>query len=81
MGLERKRTCHEIPRKKEMDKLLSPKKLAELLDVKPGTIYSWVSRGVPIPHVKIEGTLRFREKAIEKWLIERERARKKRIFA
>ncbi len=53
-----------------MEKLLTPSQLAEILNVRPGTIYSWLSRGVDIPHVRIMGTVRFREKAIQDWPIE-----------
>ena len=63
-----------------MEKLLNPSQLAEVLGVRPGTIYSWLSRGVDIPHVKIEGTVRFREKAIETWILEREREMKRKNF-
>ena len=63
-----------------MEKLLNPSQLAEMLNVRPGTIYSWLSRGVDIPHVKIAGTVRFREKAVIDWLMEKERERKKRNF-
>ncbi len=63
-----------------MEKLLTPVQLAESLNVRPGTVYSWISRGVPIPHVKIAGTVRFREKAVQDWLLEKEKARKKRNF-
>ena len=63
-----------------MERLLNPLQLAEILNVRPGTIYSWLSRGVDIPHVKIAGTVRFREKAVTDWLLQKERERKKRIF-
>jgi len=63
-----------------MEKLLNPQQLAEALGVKPGTVYSWISRGIPLPYVKISGTIRFREKAVQEWLLEKERARKKRSF-
>jgi len=63
-----------------IDKLLNPYQLAEVLGVRPGTVYSWISRRVDIPHVKIAGTIRFREKAVETWLLEKEKARKKRNF-
>jgi excisionase family DNA binding protein len=63
-----------------MEKLLNPLQLAELLGVRPGTVYSWISRGVDIPHVKIAGTVRFREKAVMDWLMEKERERKRRNF-
>jgi excisionase family DNA binding protein len=63
-----------------VEKLLNPSQLAEILNVRPGTIYSWLSRGVDIPHVKIAGTVRFREKAVTDWLLEKERERKRRNF-
>ena len=59
---------------------MNPLQLADILGVRPGTIYSWLSRGVDIPHVKIQGTLRFREKAIEAWILEREREKKRKNF-
>ena len=63
-----------------MDKLLKPIDLAEVLGVSPGTVYSWISRRVDIPHVKIAGTVRFREKAVMDWLMEKEREKKRRNF-
>ena len=63
-----------------MEKFFTPSELANILGIKPGTIYSWLSRGVDIPHIKIEGTVRFREKAIQDWLMEKERERKRRNF-
>lgn len=63
-----------------MDKLLNPSQLAEILNVRPGTIYSWLSRGVDVPYLKIAGTVRFREKAVMDWLMEKERERKRRNF-
>ena len=60
--------------------MLNPSQLAEILNVRPGTIYSWLSRGVDIPHVKIAGTVRFREKAVMDWLLQKERERKRRNF-
>lgn len=63
-----------------MDKLLNPLQLAELLGVRLGTVYSWISRGIDIPHVKIAGTVRFNQKSIEEWLKKKEIDRKKRNF-
>jgi len=64
-----------------MEKLLSPKELATLLDVKPGTIFSWLSRGVDLPpFVKIGGTTRWREKAVMDWITVKEKERKHRNF-
>jgi len=63
-----------------LEKLLTPLQLAEVLGVKLGTVYSWVSRGVDVPHVKIAGTVRFREKAVMDWLLHKEQERKRRNF-
>ena len=63
-----------------MEKLLTPLQLADILCVRPGTIYSWLSRGVDVPHVKIAGTVRFREKAIQDWLLKKEQGKKRRDF-
>lgn len=63
-----------------MEKFLNPSQLAEFLGVRPGTIYSWLSRGIDIPHVKIAGTIRFREKSIQDWLLKEEQERKRRKF-
>lgn len=63
-----------------MERFLNPKQLAEVLGVKPGTVYSWISRGVQIPHIKIAGTVRFRETAVMEWVEDQEKARKRRDF-
>lgn len=63
-----------------MEKLLNPSELADILGVQPGTVYSWISRGVDVPHVKIAGTVRFREKAVQDWLLRKEQERKRRNF-
>ena len=62
------------------ERYLTPLALAEMLQVQPGTVYSWLSRGLDIPHVKISGTVRFRQAAIEAWLLDKEKARKIRNF-
>ena len=67
-------------RKNEMEKLLNPSQLAEILNVRPGTIYSWLSRRIDIPYVKIAGTVRFREKAVQDWLFKKEQDRKRKNF-
>jgi excisionase family DNA binding protein len=51
-----------------MDKLLNPVELAEILKVRPGTLYSWINRGADIPYVKIGGTIRFRGKTVGDWV-------------
>lgn len=52
-----------------MEKYLRPDQVAEILGVKKATIHTWVHRKIGIPHVKLaNGTLRFPEKKLEKWL-------------
>ena len=63
-----------------MEKFLTSVQLAEILCVRTGTIYSWLSRGLDVPHVKIAGTVRFREKAVQDWLFKKEQERKRRNF-
>ncbi len=63
-----------------MEKLLNPQELAEILKVRPGTVYSWISRGVDIPHVKIAGTVRLREGAVMGWILKKEREKKRKKF-
>ena len=64
-----------------MEKLLNPKELAALLNVKPGTVFSWLSRGVDLPpSIKIAGSNRWRPEAVAKWIEVKEKARRKRNF-
>jgi excisionase family DNA binding protein len=50
-----------------MDALLTPRQIAEILSVKPATIYQW-THSQYIPHIKLGKFVRFREADIEKWL-------------
>jgi len=50
-----------------MEKLLTIDQLSEILQVKKNTIYSWTFTK-KIPHLKIGGALRFREREIAKWI-------------
>ena len=57
-----------------MDRLLNPKQFAKILNVKSGTVYSWLSRGVQLPpSVKIGGSTRWREEVVRKWIEQREK--------
>jgi excisionase family DNA binding protein len=56
-----------------MDQLLTPKQIAEKLGVKLSTLYNWTHIGF-IPHTKLGGLLRFREKDIELWIQKRSQA-------
>jgi len=50
-----------------MEKLLTIEQLAEILQIKKSTIYAWTF-AKKIPHLKIGGALRFREREIVKWI-------------
>ena len=50
-----------------MDKLLTIDQVSALLQVKESTIYSWTHTR-KIPFVKVNGALRFKERAISKWI-------------
>jgi len=64
-----------------MEKLMTPKELALILNVKSGTIYSWLSRKVSLPpSIKIAGSTRWREKAVMDWITAREKERRRRNF-
>ena len=47
--------------------LLTAKDIATRLQVKEKTIYAWASQG-KMPCMKVNGVIRFDEKAIEQWL-------------
>lgn len=51
-----------------VEKLLRAKDVAELLDVKPATIYQWRWLGEGPPAVTINGRVRFRLSDVETWL-------------
>jgi excisionase family DNA binding protein len=64
-----------------MEKLLNPKQLAEILNVKSGTVYSWISRGVDMPpSVRIGGSTRWQEKTVRVWIEKKEKERKRKNF-
>jgi excisionase family DNA binding protein len=47
--------------------LIAPEELAAGMKVARVTVYSWVRRGA-IPHLKLEGSVRFEPESIKKWL-------------
>ena len=50
-----------------MEKLLTAKQVAELLEVKISTVFDWVARGV-IPYVKLGRLIRFKKPEIFRWV-------------
>jgi predicted DNA-binding transcriptional regulator AlpA len=67
--------------KPDLTPLLGPRDLAQIFGVKPGTIFSWLSRGADLPpSIKIEGTTRWRPQAVSKWFQKKEKERKRKNF-
>ncbi len=54
-----------------IDRLLTAQEVSELLSVKKSYVY-WLTHSKKIPHIKIEGLLRFRRSHIEDWLAKME---------
>jgi excisionase family DNA binding protein len=64
-----------------MDRLLNPSELASLLNVKRGTVYSWLSRGVPLPpSIRIGGSTRWRPEVVATWMEKKEKEKRRRDF-
>jgi len=55
-----------------MEKLLTPEKVCEILGIERSTLYSWTRKEL-IPHIKVNGLLRFKEEEINRWLKMKER--------
>jgi excisionase family DNA binding protein len=56
--------------------LISPEELAAALKIARVTAYQWVRRGV-IPHLKLEGVVRFDPQEVQAWLESKRRAARK----
>ncbi len=50
-----------------IDRLLTVQEISELLKVPKSYVY-WLTHQKKIPHLKIQGHLRFRQSHIDKWL-------------
>ena len=53
-----------------MEALLTPKQVSQALQVSISVIYKWTHMGF-IPHYKLGGQVRFKEKDIQDWLNKR----------
>lgn len=60
-----------------MERLLTPREAAELLQVKRSTLYTWAYRRL-IPSVKVGGSLRFSPSALARWINPRVEAAERR---
>lgn len=64
-----------------VDRILNQVQLAGLLNIKIGTLYSHLSRGVDLPpFFKINSQTRWRESVVWKWIEAKEKERKRRDF-
>ena len=65
----------------QQDRILNPKEVAQVLNIKLGTLYSHLSRGTPLPpFFRIGSQTRWREKDVQAWIEQRVREQKKRNF-
>jgi excisionase family DNA binding protein len=55
-----------------VEKLLTPKQLSDLLQIKLSTVYKWAHYEY-VPYIKIGSLLRFKKEKIEEWLRKKER--------
>lgn len=60
-----------------MEKLLNIEELSKLLNVKTGTIYNWVHKGL-LPHYKLNKLVRFWESEVNEWL--KKKRKKNRLY-
>jgi predicted DNA-binding transcriptional regulator AlpA len=66
---------------KELTPLLGPRDLASLLNVRPGTVFSWLSRGADLPpSIKIGGTTRWRPEVVMQWIQKKEKEKRRKNF-
>jgi excisionase family DNA binding protein len=56
--------------------LISPEELAAALKIARVTAYAWIRRGV-IPHLKLEGVVRFDPQEVQAWLESKRQAARK----
>lgn len=61
-----------------MEELLTIEELSDKLKVSKSTVYRWVHYDF-IPHIKLGGAVRFKEKSVDKWLRDREQVGRARL--
>lgn len=70
-GTEGENVSAEIIRLNKPDRLLTVQEICELLKVQKTYIY-WLTHRKKIPYIKMQGHLRFRQSAIDEWLMSQE---------
>jgi len=64
-----------------IDKILNPKEVAEILNIKLGTLYSHLSRGTELPpFFRVGSQTRWRLSDVETWIENKIKEKKKRNF-
>lgn len=74
-----KKAPQQIPSLKELlasGDLIAPEELAAALKIGRVTAYAWIRRGV-IPHLKLEGVVRFDPQEVQTWLESKRKAARK----
>jgi excisionase family DNA binding protein len=61
-----------------MEELLTIEELSDKLKISKSTVYRWVHYDF-IPHIKLGGAVRFKEKSVDKWLRDREQVGRTRL--
>jgi predicted DNA-binding transcriptional regulator AlpA len=64
-----------------LDRILNPKEVAELLNIKLPTLFSHMSRGTPLPpSFRVGSQTRWRKSVVWEWILEREETKARRNF-
>jgi predicted DNA-binding transcriptional regulator AlpA len=65
----------------ELSPLLSPRELGQVLNVRPGTIFSWISRGIDLPPcILIAGSRRWDPGVVAEWIRAKEKEQRRKNF-
>ena len=63
------------------DRVLGPRELSQILNIKLGTLYSHLSRGTPLPpSFRVGSQTRWRESLVWRWIEKKECEKKRRNF-
>jgi predicted DNA-binding transcriptional regulator AlpA len=66
---------------KMSDRILTPREVADLLNIKLPTLFSHLSRGTPLPKsFRVGSQTRWRESVVWKWIEAKEKEKKRKNF-
>lgn len=64
-----------------LDRILNPKEVSEILNIKLSTLYSHLCRGTELPpYFKVGSQTRWRERDVQEWIERKIKEQKKRNF-